>query len=244
MIEPKKTWIEQIEDEFLMGLEMGTVIMDQGRMRYMHRVVQPLTQAERDAIWNMDTYVLTSAEVVERFGNQQTEHMDKMQPGETSPLEMIRRMKQQLQESGIDVHEHFSDKENRNIQDLKTQELIRNAKDISDGYHTFGQLYETRAVLNIALFKVVQKRAETEWFLINTTFEGFRSPTWRSKLHSDGTMFDGMFILGLGTRPGEQITFHYHLDKWDDCDFAKTLDNAPEFDGHTPEQALERIKHL
>lgn len=135
---------------------------------------------------------------------------------------------------------------NKQIIDLKECGALKNAKGISDGYHTFGELYETRAVLNIALFRRIKNTAYTSYLHAQHTQRNlqFSNPVWRSKLHSDGSMFDGMFILGLGTEPGMQITFHYHLDKWDDCSFAETLEQAPEFDGHTPAEALERIKAL
>lgn len=165
-------------------------------------------------------------------------------------------LKEQLEAEGIDVHARFSDKHNKNIQQDKEWGLIKNAKDISDGYHTFSELYEVRAVLNIALFKQIHGRFFDDWrHSINyNKWQGHSAkdafiassanPIWRSKLHSDGSMFDGMFIFGFCTEPGEQITFHYHLDKWNDCDFAQTLEKAPEWDGHTPADVLERLKAL
>ena len=33
-------------------------------------------------------------------------------------------------------------------------------------------------------------------------------------------------------------------ERWEETNFAKTLDKAPEFDGHTPADVLERIKSL
>lgn len=67
---------------------------------------------------------------------------------------------------------------------------------------------------------------------------------WRSKLHSDGTSFDGWFILGIGTERGKQMTYHLPLDRWNDTSFADTFDKAPEWDGHTPADVLERLKHI
>lgn len=131
-----------------------------------------------------------------------------------------------------DAHDKTSAVINETIGLAKAKGLLYNAKDISDGYHTFGELYEFRAVLNIKLFKTYAWHART------------KGEIWRSKLHSDGSMFDEMFILGWGTEPGKQVTFHYHLDKWDDCDFAETLDKAPEWDGHTPADVLERLRKL
>ncbi len=67
---------------------------------------------------------------------------------------------------------------------------------------------------------------------------------WRSKLHSDGSAFDGWFILGLGEAKGGQITYHLPLDRWDETDFAETRERAPEWDGHTAADVLGRIKQL
>ncbi|EGQ3847465.1 hypothetical protein HDO24_000938 [Staphylococcus pseudintermedius] len=90
------------------------------------------------------------------------------------------------------------------------------SKNISDGYHTFGQLYHDRAVL----FAVI----------LNT----YKEKAWKSKQHDDGTMFgepNEMFIVGIYTPEG-QYTYHYHMEYWDMYD-VKELDKAPEYDGHT-----------
>lgn len=98
---------------------------------------------------------------------------------------------------------------------------------ISDGYHTFGELYEHRNSLFIALCK-----AHPEL------------PAWRSKLHSDGTGFDGWFVLGLGKENGQQISYHLPLSMWEETNFAQTLEKALDFDGHTSKDVLERLKSL
>lgn len=55
---------------------------------------------------------------------------------------------------------------------------------------------------------------------------------------------DCWFVLGIGKEKGEQITYHLPLSRWEETNFAETLDRAPEFDGHTPADVLERIKKL
>ena len=102
--------------------------------------------------------------------------------------------------------------------------------DISDGYHTFDELYEHRIILWIALCR--------RFKLFGT------SDIWRSKKHSDGGSFEGWFILGMDKRKGYQMTYHLPLSKWDETNFADTLDKAPEWDGHTPEDVLKRISEL
>jgi len=64
------------------------------------------------------------------------------------------------------------------------------------------------------------------------------------KLHSDGTSFDGWFVLGMFRAKGQQITYHLPMDRWKECEFAETLERAPEFDGHTAGDCLKRIASL
>jgi hypothetical protein len=97
---------------------------------------------------------------------------------------------------------------------------------ISDGYHTFGELYEHRIVLFIALCRKLKKNV------------------WRSQTHSDGSRLEGWFILGIGYEQGEQITYHLPMSKWEETDFAETLDKSPEYDGHKSADVLQRLSRL
>lgn len=97
--------------------------------------------------------------------------------------------------------------------------------DTSDGYHTFNELYHHRAVL----FSVIVK--------------AFSDKAWKSLQHHDGTMYDGMFIVGIDTPEG-QATYHYDIDPYWDMFECRELERAPEWDGHTPAQAIERIRKL
>jgi hypothetical protein len=67
---------------------------------------------------------------------------------------------------------------------------------------------------------------------------------WRSKVHSDGTGIKGFFLLGIAKRKGAQISYHLPIGHWDDTGFAETLDRAPAWDGHTPQDVLRRLKRL
>lgn len=95
----------------------------------------------------------------------------------------------------------------------------------SDGYHTFNELYHHRAVL----FSVIVK--------------AFPDKAWKSRQHSDGSMFDGMFIVGIDT-PDGPATYHYDLDPYWYMFRCKEIERAPKWDGHTPAQAIERIRKL
>ena len=95
----------------------------------------------------------------------------------------------------------------------------------SDGYHTFNELYHHRAVL----FSVIVR--------------AFPDQAWKSRKHHDGTMYDGMFIVGIET-PDGQATYHYDIEPYWDMFECKELEYAPEWDGHTPAQAIDRIGKL
>ena len=91
--------------------------------------------------------------------------------------------------------------------------------DISDGFHTFDELYYQR----ILLTKAVALAA------INN-FD--KDSVYRSKLHSDGTMYKDYFIVVFNTPEGN-FSYHYHIAYWGVFDFLTERPNAEEFDGHT-----------
>jgi hypothetical protein len=100
---------------------------------------------------------------------------------------------------------------------------------ITDGYHTFGELYEHR----IELWMIVIKCAST-W--------GFER--WKSYVHSDGSTMPGWFILGMFSKKGQQITYHLPEKYWKRLRNIPTLDKAPKFDGHTSKDVIKRLKKL
>ena len=55
-------------------------------------------------------------------------------------------------------------------------------------------------------------------------------------------MFEGCFIVGIDT-PAGQATYHYKLEYWDLFDVT-CLERAPEWDGHTPDEAIKRMTSL
>lgn len=100
-------------------------------------------------------------------------------------------------------------------------DLIRMAKNrgysvkqVSDGYHTFDELYYHRMILFSIILHANKDRA------------------WKSWLHDDGTMFDDMFIVGIQTDEG-QYTYHYNAEHWDVFD-VEIRERAPKYDGHKP----------
>lgn len=103
---------------------------------------------------------------------------------------------------------------------------------VSDGYHTFDELYDHRITLYIQLLWAIASKP------------GAHLVPWRTITHSDGSVWDGWFILGLYKEPGRQITYHLPISRWTECEFAEGLHKAPDWDGHTSEEVLRRIKLL
>lgn len=134
------------------------------------------------------------------------------------------------------------------IIDYYVKEGGYSTKNISDGYHTFDELYQMRLALTIGLFKqtlAYEKMAAHE-------FDSQQRGVWRSKLHHDDTIYDGMFIVGMTDLPKAvntpvtacYISFHYDLIHWDKFDFCDTLEKAPKWDGHTDKEVIERLLNL
>lgn len=120
---------------------------------------------------------------------------------------------------------------NNLIQDLKKEDLP--VGKIRDGYHSFDELYEHRIALYISFCRILQH---------NNIMRYDKPICWRSETHSDGTKWEGWFILGIAKASGHQITYHLPISEWNETEFAETLDKAPEYDGHTSSDVLERLK--
>ena len=131
-------------------------------------------------------------------------------------------------ESNCDIKIDFLNNE------IKSSKIDTNL--ISDGYHTFGELYQHRIELFIALCRELVKNPEYQ--------SGQKSEIWRSTKHSDGSIWDNWFIMGIGKENGEQITYHLPMEYWKKTSFAQTLELAPTFDGHTSDDVLLRISKI
>lgn len=98
---------------------------------------------------------------------------------------------------------------------------------ISDGYHTFDELYDHRTVLYAALCNA------------------YPELSWKSRLHEDGTMYDGMFIAGLNLPNGE-ISYHIeNKDRWGRSNWelfkCREIPRALHFTGYTPDDVVDRL---
>jgi hypothetical protein len=99
---------------------------------------------------------------------------------------------------------------------------------VSDGFHTFAELYRYRAAYNAAAFNA--------WHRLGL-FD-----VHKSMYHHDGTRcFDGDWFIVVAQLPTGQISNHYRADQWGLFQIPARL-LAAKWDGHTPEQAVERLE--
>ncbi|MCK9154528.1 MAG: hypothetical protein M0P12_00290 [Paludibacteraceae bacterium] len=103
------------------------------------------------------------------------------------------------------------------------------AKDVEDGNHSFGELYEHRILLYMAFIKSLPQ--DTAWkSLRHSPLNGKEEP-----------MYKDSFISGLNV-PGtnQQISYHIPLRYFDICP-AKELEHAPLWDSHSSFDVLDRL---
>lgn len=90
---------------------------------------------------------------------------------------------------------------------------LKDKSEISDGSHTFRELYYHRMILFATICNQNHELA------------------WKSWFHADGTMYDDYFIVGINTPKGT-YTYHYHKDEWKYFE-VQEIERAPEWDGHS-----------
>jgi hypothetical protein len=105
--------------------------------------------------------------------------------------------------------------------------------EVSDGYHTFDELYEFRMLYNAQYFNALA-------YIYDELGVGDRPV--KSKRHSDGELCfgGGWFVVVVQLRTG-QISNHYDLKDWDLFQIDE-VEKAPEWDGHTPKDVVKRLR--
>lgn len=112
---------------------------------------------------------------------------------------------------------------------IKDENLNTNL--ISDGYHTFEELYEFRKTFNAALFNEWAKQGKHD--------------THKSWKHSDGLdCFGGGWFIVVAVLPTGQISNHYPAKDWNFFKIEEVEKAKYDWDGHTPQDVLERIAAL
>lgn len=123
--------------------------------------------------------------------------------------------------------------------------------DTSDGYHTFDELYEHRTGLLAALCNCFTQHLVDVFELYDAAhvepMQELSRWVFKSRHHHDGEMHDGFFIVGINCKtcpypnsPDRWATWHCE-DKWWDRFNIPEIDRAPEWDGHTPADAIARL---
>lgn len=119
----------------------------------------------------------------------------------------------------------MTDNERNRIEAICKVANVDDIGDLSDGFHTFNQLYYQRMIL----FAVIVKQNKDK--------------AWKSRRHEDGELCfgGGWFIVGI-TTPAGDYTYHYE-DKYFDFFSCKELKVAKHWDGHT-EKNVHRLFSL
>ena len=112
---------------------------------------------------------------------------------------------------------------------LIKEDSMEDKGNISDGYHTFNELYEYRLLYNASMFNELAKQGLYD--------------VHKSKRHSDGTIpfGDENWFIVQAELPTGQISNHYEMKDWE-------LFNVPEkekanpYDGHTPQDVAKRLR--
>lgn len=102
---------------------------------------------------------------------------------------------------------------------------------ISDGYHSFEELYEIRLAYNVALFN--------EWASTG------KYDVHKSRKHYDGeSCFGGGWFIVCANLPTGQISNHYEAKYWNLFNIPSTDKAKYEFDGHTTTDVVHRLISL
>ncbi len=104
---------------------------------------------------------------------------------------------------------------------------------VSDGFHTFDELYDTRLALTVALFNEWTKQKKNN--------------VHKSMNHNDGQPCfgpnSGWFIVSAQTPLG-LISFHYETKDWHLFKCEEVENALFEYDGHTTADVIRNLKEL
>lgn len=133
------------------------------------------------------------------------------------------------------------------LQSLESNKIER----ISDGYHTYKELYDFRMMYNAALFNEWAKQKTSispigsgvRGVTLTTPVEKYHvHKSWR---HHDGELcFGGDWFVVVAMLPTGQITNHYKAEHWDLFKVPEVEKALFPFDGHTSSNVLARLKSL
>ena len=141
----------------------------------------------------------------------------------------------------------------------KSPVIIENIRHLSDGYHTFDELYEFRKMYNAVLFNEWSKNymqqyntykdidkdklhPEIKLMLKNLKANYNVHKSWK---HHDGEeCFGGGWFIVSAMLPTGLISNHYKMEDWGLFKVPEVEKALYEFDEHTGADVLQRLKDL
>lgn len=134
----------------------------------------------------------------------------------------------------------------------KINQIIRESKKdgkdtskVSDGYHSFSELYKIRLAYNVALFNEwaqQQQASETEFVHLGVPRLISKHDVHKSQRHYDGELcFGGGWFIVVANLPSGQISNHYEMEYWDLFKIPSYEKAKYEWDGHTTDDVIKRL---
>ena len=150
------------------------------------------------------------------------------------------------------IHDSIVVAINDMIQTIKSNHDDFSAKGVSDGYHTFHDLYEFRKMYNALLFNEWGKNYDPDISGINKEFVNYKKVGSHYNVHKSWKHHDGEYCFGeekkwfivVAMLPTGQVTNHYKAADWDLFKVPEVEKALFPFDGHTSYDVLERFKQL
>lgn len=147
---------------------------------------------------------------------------------EEEAIEWLKRLvklnkRDNLDNTFAEILLNLIEKQSKEIEELENQ---RQNGTLSDGYHTYNDLYYQRCVLFATICNLN------------------KNISWKSKKHNDGEKCfnsDEWFIVGIDTPKGS-YTYHYEIKYWDMFE-VQELERGKFWDGHT-EKDVTRLLSL
>ena len=118
--------------------------------------------------------------------------------------------------------------EKKTNKEMAENNIKVNMGEVSDGYHTFNELYEYRMLYNAALFNEFAKQGLYD--------------VHKSRKHSDGEIpfGDSNWFIVMAELPTGQISNHYEMKDWDKFQIPERP-LANKWDEHSPRDVAERL---
>jgi len=112
--------------------------------------------------------------------------------------------------------------------------------ELSDEYHSMNELYEFRKMYNAALFNQWAKSTYEINPNIPATYDVHKS----LKHHDGEDCFGGGWFIVVAMLTTGQISNHYKLKDWNLFKIPVTYKAKYQFDNHTPQDVLDRLKQI